>query len=192
MVSASTSYNAGTSKPDWRVTLGTHANRQKGAALVWWIVGVLAVAGLLLALWIWIMLSWSYSSGERAGWVQKLSKKGWLCKTWEGEMAMVSLPGSMPEKFFFTVWDDATAEKINSVIGRRVSLYYEEHIFLPTSCFGETRHFVKSVKVIEGEPAPLDVPLDPGMQYAPPGRAPQGALPNPPTREPAPAEQRPQ
>jgi hypothetical protein len=163
--------------------LGIASNKQNGAALVWWLVGILAVTGLLLALWVWIMLTWSYSSGERAGWVQKLSKKGWLCKTWEGEMAMVSLPGSVPEKFFFTVWGDETAENINNVIGRRVSLYYEEHILLPSSCFGETRHFVKSVKVIEGGPAPLDVPLDPGQQYAPPQR---------PAAPPAPAEQKPQ
>jgi hypothetical protein len=159
--------------------LSTQTKKQKGAALVWWMVGLLAVAGLVIAVWIWFMLSWSYSSGERAGWVQKLSKKGWLCKTWEGEMAMVSLPGSMPEKFFFTVWDDETAEKINAVIGRRVSLYYEEHILLPSSCFGETRHFVKSVKVIEGGPAPLDVPLDPGAENAPPRRAPGQSAPEP-------------
>ena len=95
--------------------------RQAGAALAWWLVGIAAALGLLLALWVWIMLSWSYSSGERAGWVQKLSRKGWLCKTWEGEMAMVSLPGSVPEKFFFTAWDDDTAKKINDVIGRRVA-----------------------------------------------------------------------
>jgi hypothetical protein len=159
--------------------LGTDSKKQKGAALVWWLVGVLAVAGLLFAIWIWIMMSWSYSSGERAGWVQKLSKKGWLCKTWEGEMAMVSLPGSMPEKFLFTVWDDSTANKINSVIGRRVSLYYEEHIMLPTSCFGETSHFVKSVKVIEAEPAPLEVPLDPGAREAPAPPAQPPAAPAP-------------
>jgi hypothetical protein len=90
----------------------------------------------------------------------------------------------------FTVWDDAAAEKINGVIGRRVSLYYEEHILLPTSCFGETRHFVKSVKVIEGGPAPLDVPLDPGSQYAPPqpGQPVQPA-PGAPGAQTAPAEQ---
>src|SRR5690348_10062550 len=74
---------------------GQGRGQQTGAALAWWLVGIVAAAGLLLALWIWFMLSWSYSSGERAGWVQKLSKKGWLCKTWEGEMAMVSLPGSV-------------------------------------------------------------------------------------------------
>jgi hypothetical protein len=176
--------------------LGTDSNRQKGAALVWWLVGLLAVAGLLLAVWVWAMMSWSYSSGERAGWVQKLSKKGWLCKTWEGEMAMVSLPGSMPEKFFFTVWDDQTAARINDAIGRRVSLYYEEHILLPTSCFGETPYFVKSIKVIEAEPAPLEVPLDPAaVAPAPPAvaPAPPAAAPSAPAAPaPAPVEQRPQ
>jgi hypothetical protein len=148
--------------------LGTDPHNQKGAVLLWWLVGLLALSGLLLAVWVWAMLSWSYSTGERAGWVQKLSRKGWLCKTWEGEMAMVSLPGSVPEKFFFTAWDDATAGRIQAVIGRRVSLHYEEHVLLPTSCFGETRYFVESVKVIEREPAPLDVPLDPGAADASP------------------------
>jgi hypothetical protein len=151
--------------------------------LVWWLVGILAVAGLLLALWIWIMLSWSYSSGERAGWVQKLSKKGWLCKTWEGEMAMVSLPGSVPEKFLFTVWGDETASQINAVMGRRVSLHYEEHILLPTSCFGETRHFVKEVRVIDETPAPMVVPSVPGERPAP--------APDAPADQTAPPEQKP-
>jgi hypothetical protein len=162
--------------------VGLTTQQQRGAALVWWLVGVLTVAGVLLAIWIWAMLSWSYSSGERAGWVQKLSKKGWLCKTWEGEMAMVSMPGSVPEKFFFTVWDDATAEKLNQAMGRRVSLHYEEHILLPTICFGETRHFVRGVRNIEETPAPMIVPTVPG---APPAPQPAPAQPQAPARAPA-------
>jgi hypothetical protein len=156
----------------------TRRSTQRGLALIWWLVGILAAAAVLFALHIWIMLSWNYSSGERAGWVQKLSRKGYLCKTWEGEMAMVSLPGSIPEKFYFTVWDDATADEINQLIGRRVSLHYEEHIWLPTSCFGETRHFVKRVKLIEETPAPLDVRSTPGTRPAPavpPASPPDGA-----------------
>ena len=101
--------------------------------------------------------SWSYSSGERAGWVQKFSHKGWLCKTWEGEMAMVSMPGTTADKFFFTVHDDAVAEQINKIVGRRVSLHYEEKVGLPTSCFGETRHFVTRVTVVD------EIPLAPGV-----------------------------
>ncbi len=148
----------------------TGRSTQRGLALVWWLVGILAAGALLFALHLWIMLSWSYSSGERAGWIQKLSRKGYLCKTWEGEMAMVSLPGSVPEKFQFTVWDDQVADEINRVIGRRVSLHYEEHIWLPTSCFGETRHFVKRVKLIEDTPAPLDIRSNPGARPAGPAQ----------------------
>jgi hypothetical protein len=115
-------------------------------------------------------LSWSYSSGERAGWVQKFSHKGWLCKTWEGELALVSLPGSSVEKFQFTVRDDAVAERINKVVGRRVSLHYEEKVGLPTTCFGETRHWVTGVTETP------DIPLGPGVvlptpQPAPPASA---------------------
>ena len=114
------------------------------------------------------MLSWSYSSGERAGWVQKLSKKGYLCKTWEGEMAMVSLPGSVPEKFYFTVWDDATAAEINRLIGRRVSLHYEEHIWLPTTCFGETRPLRQAGQArSRTRPRPMLLPSNPGSSSAP-------------------------
>jgi hypothetical protein len=73
-------------------------------------------------------------------------------------MALVSLPGSMPEKFIFTVWDDPVAEKVNAVMGKRVALHYEEHIWLPSSCFGDTSYFVKDVKIIDETPAPLIVP----------------------------------
>ena len=102
---------------------------------------------LLFALWVFVVSKWSYSSGERAGWVQKLSKKGWFCKTWEGELSLVSMPGAAPEKFIFTVWDEAVAEKITAVMGKRVSLSYDEKVGLPTSCFGETRSYVTGVRV---------------------------------------------
>ena len=100
----------------------------------------------LVALWTMFTLTWSYSAGERAGYVQKFSKKGWVCKTWEGEMAMVTMPGTVAEKFYFTVRDDAVAQRINSTVGRRVVLTYEEHRWIPFSCFGDTGHFVTGVK----------------------------------------------
>jgi hypothetical protein len=121
---------------------------------------VIAVVALVLlaAAWFGIFLNWSYSSGERAGWVQKFSRKGWVCKTWEGEQALVSLPGSSTvEKFLFTVHDEATAEAINKVMGRRVNLHYEEKVGLPTSCFGETRHFVTGVTLVD------EISLSPGI-----------------------------
>ena len=101
-----------------------------------------------LAAYTWLVLSWSFSAGERAGYVQKLSKKGWLCKTWEGEMALVSMPGTVAEKFPFTVRSDAIARQINDSIGAKVALTYEQHIGVPTTCFGETGYFVTAVKVV--------------------------------------------
>ena len=111
--------------------------------------GVIAAPILLFVLYTWSALAWSYSEGERAGYVQKFSRKGWLCKTWEGELAMVSMPGTMPEKFYFTVRDDAAADRINRSLGRRVALSYEQHKGVPSSCFGDTEYFVTDVKVVE-------------------------------------------
>ena len=148
------------------------------------LLGVPLIGGLI-ALYLWGALSWNYSSGERAGWVQKFSKKGWICKTWEGELAMITMPGSAQEKFFFTVWDEAIARQINEAMGKRVSLHYDEKVGLPTTCFGETRHWVNKVTVVN------DVPLMPGIaipQAAPPPAAPPQQLPAPPgTAAPAPA-----
>ena len=136
--------------------------RSRGAGVGGILVALLVVV-VLFAIYLWFVMGWNYSTGERAGWVQKLSKKGWLCKTWEGEMAMVSMPGAAPEKFFFTVRDDAVAAEINKVMGKRVALHYEEKIGLPTSCFGETRHYVTKVTAVE------DIPLAPGVVVPTPG-----------------------
>jgi len=112
------------------------------------LLAILAAAALGLAGYTWLMLHWTYSSGERAGYVQKFSKKGWLCKTWEGEMALVSMPGTVAEKFYFTVRDDAVAARINQSVGQRVTLTYRQHMGLPTRCFGDTQYFVDDVKVV--------------------------------------------
>jgi hypothetical protein len=103
----------------------------------------------VVALWTVLTLSWSYSDGERAGYVQKFSKKGWICKTWEGEMAMVTMPGTVAEKFYFTVRDDAVATEINKTVGSRVALSYEEHKWIPFSCFGDTGYYVTRVRLAE-------------------------------------------
>jgi hypothetical protein len=103
----------------------------------------------LFSLYVYIALNWSYSSGERAGFLQKVSHKGWICKTWEGELSLVAMPGSAPEKFLFTVRDDAIAQKVSAAAGKRVTLNYEQHKGLPSSCFGDTEYFVVDVKEIE-------------------------------------------
>ncbi len=108
---------------------------------------VLAIAGVVG--YSWVTLHWSYATGERAGFVQKLSKKGWICKTWEGEMAMVTMPGTVSEKFYFTVPEPAVAAKINASVGKRMALHYEQHRWVPSSCFGDTEYFVTAVRVME-------------------------------------------
>ena len=113
------------------------------------IAAVLILPVIVFALYTWTALTWTYSSGERAGYVQKFSKKGWVCKTWEGELALVSIPGTMSEKFYFTVRDDSVAARINQAMGKRVTLTYKQHMGIPTSCFGETQYFVAGVKVVE-------------------------------------------
>ena len=116
--------------------------------------GLLLLVGAALgltALYTWLALNWSYSEGERVGYVQKFSKKGWLCKTWEGELALVTMPGTMTEKFAFSVRDDAVAAKINGSLGRPVALLYEQHVGVPTSCFAETQHHVIDVKALQGD-----------------------------------------
>jgi lysophospholipid acyltransferase (LPLAT)-like uncharacterized protein len=118
-------------------------------AMVKVLVSLLVIALLGLAGFTWITLHWSYSEGERAGYVQKLSKKGFICKTWEGEMAMVTMPGTVAEKFQFTVPTNAVADKINANVGKRMALHYEQHKWIPTSCFGDTEYFVSDVRVME-------------------------------------------
>jgi len=108
--------------------------------------GIVVLLALLFAVFTWVTLHWSYSDGERAGFVQKFSRKGWLCKTWEGELALVTLPGTLTEKFPFTVRDAAVAAKLNANIGRRVSVHYEQRKWIPSSCFGDTEFFVTDVQ----------------------------------------------
>ena len=118
------------------------------------LVGFIVAVVLGFTAFTWLTLHWSYSEGERAGFVQKFSRKGWVCKTWEGELAMVTLPGTIAEKFAFTVREDAVAAFLNANIGKRMSLHYEQHKWIPTSCFGETEYFVTEAQVAPITPSP--------------------------------------
>ena len=116
--------------------------------------GKLTLAMLILgplvvfASWAAITLSYTYSSGQRVGYVQKLSRKGWLCKTWEGELQMSNIPGSAPMLFEFTVRSDSLARVIESTEGRPVALLYEQHVGVPSRCFGETEYFIVGVREV--------------------------------------------
>ncbi|WP_374482250.1 hypothetical protein [Zoogloea sp.] len=128
-------------------TLSSGLPRAKNWRL--WLAGFLILIAALAAGYTWLTLSWSYSSGERAGYVQKFSQKGWLCKTWEGELAIVAIPGSLPEIFKFTVRDDKVAAAINTEMGKRVALSYEQHVGIPSTCFGETGYYVTKIHAVE-------------------------------------------
>jgi hypothetical protein len=125
------------------------ARRRTGRRLLLGLIALIFVAFGIFALYTWAALGISYSEGDRAGYVQKFSRKGWLCKTWEGELAMMNLPGTMPEVFAFTVRDDTVAAHLNESLGQRVVLTYEEHRGIPTQCFGETGYFVTGVRSLE-------------------------------------------
>ena len=130
------------------------------AFLRYLVISLVALLAVALA-WTWLTLNWSYSEGERAGYVQKFSRKGWVCKTWEGEIALVTMPGAIPDKFEFSVRDEAVAARINSLAGRRVVLAYEQHKFVPSGCFAETEYFVTDVRSVEdaaGVPIPAVAP----------------------------------
>jgi hypothetical protein len=112
------------------------------------IAALIALPSLLFALWTSATLGYSYSKGDRAGYMQKLSEKGWICKTWEGELAMQNLPGTPPEIFRFSVRDKAVAARIQDLEGQKVVLVYEQHVGVPTSCFGETEYFATDMKKV--------------------------------------------
>ncbi len=131
------------SKPAGPSRLARFMRSLRNYLLLFFVLAILAVA-----LYLFVATRWSYAAGERAGYVQKFSKKGWVCKTWEGEIAMANLPGAMPEVFAFTVRDEAVAAQINVQLGARVVLAYEQHLGLP-SCFGETSYWVTSARRVE-------------------------------------------
>jgi hypothetical protein len=118
-----------------------------------WPVIILGTALILptaaILIWSWFSLTWTYSAGDRAGYVQKFSKKGWICKTWEGELAMVNIPGATQERWQFSVREDSVAHVIQRLMGKQVSLTYEEHPSVPTSCFAETRYFVVGARPVQ-------------------------------------------
>lgn len=144
----------------------------------------LAIAVVLVTLYTLFMLWWSYSDGERAGVLQKFSKRGWVCKTYEGELAMYVVGGVAPQIWNFSVRNETVVDQLHKAVGQQVRLTYSEHRGLPTDCFGETDYFVESVEVVAA-PAPVApssgmsiVPLQPGSAVPAPAAAP-GSPPAP-------------
>lgn len=140
-------------------------SRRRSFALIGW--SLLLVPLALLVLYTLFMLWWSYSEGERAGVLQKFSKRGWVCKTYEGELAMYVVGGVAPQIWNFSVRDDAVIAQLHRAVGQQVRLHYSEHRGLPTNCFGETDYFVESVEIVSA-PAPVAPSSGLSVQPAPP------------------------
>jgi hypothetical protein len=166
-------------------TRPSYTRRNWGKILLFLVVlGPIAV----FAAWTAVALSYTYSEGQRVGFNQKLSRKGWLCKTWEGEIALSNVPGQAPELFQYSVRDDAVAAQIQQLEGARVAITYEQHKGIPTSCFGETEYFATGVRRADDGTVPVGFP---GALPAPtptaPGAAPSTAPATTPPATPAPA-----
>jgi len=146
-----------------------------------WLLGSHLGAVLLIVLYTLFMLWWSYSEGERAGVLQKFSKRGWICKTYEGELAMYVVGGVAPQIWNFSVRDDAVVEQLHKAVGQQVRLHYSEHRGLPTTCFGETDYFVERVEIVG--PPPFNITAPAAGSTAPgalPAQAPAEAPPSNP------------
>jgi hypothetical protein len=119
----------------------------KSSRIVLYFIALVAATLLVFVAYTWAMLHISYSDGERAGYLQKFSTRGWICKTWEGEILLTSMPGAIPEKFEFSVRDEAVAKQLTDATGKRVILSYSQHKGVPTQCFGETDYYITKVQV---------------------------------------------
>jgi hypothetical protein len=129
-------------------TAGSRPRTARRHGLAWYLVWSVIVALVLITLYTLFMLWYSYSEGERAGVLQKFSRRGWICKTWEGEIAMYVVGGVAPQIWHFSVRDEATAAALGTAVGRQVRLHYSEHPGLPTNCFGDTDYFVDNVEIV--------------------------------------------
>jgi hypothetical protein len=159
--------------------------RSAGGVGLWFVILLLVlIAGT--GLWTWLTLAWAYAEGERAGVLQKFVRRGWICKTQEGEIALYygggqyMGPGNSPQLWDFSVRDKSVAADLTKAVGHRVQLHYTEHPGIPTNCFADTRYLVDRVTVTDKEPA-VPGASSPGALSAPAAASP-APVPNPSAR----------
>jgi len=124
--------------------MGVEDSVKRGGRFARFLVIAVVLALVLAAGWTWFSLSWAYSEGERAGVLQKFSKKGWICKTYEGELAQYVVGGVAPQIWYFSTRDEKLAQQLSAAVGEQVRLHYTEHRGVPTACFAETPYFAES------------------------------------------------
>ena len=147
-------------------TADSALNSPRRRSLRSWLIWTVLALCVLLTLYTLFMLSWSYAEGERAGVLQKFSRRGWICKTNEGELAMYVVGGVAPQIWHFSARDKTVADQLHKAVGHQVRLHYAEHPGLPTSCFGETRYFVEHLEVVD---SPGVIAPSSGMTIGPGG-----------------------
>jgi hypothetical protein len=145
------------------------------------LIGILIAVVLGLTAFTWLTLHWSYADGDRAGLLQKFSRRGWICKTYEGEMVLATVATVNAEKFLFTVREEDIAKQLTADIGQHITVHYEQRKWIPTSCFGDTEYFVTGVR--EENPVQPQLPAP-----QPPPPAPQAQPPVPQAQPPAPPQ----
>jgi hypothetical protein len=159
-----------------RIEVPNSAPRRRSGRFGRWLLILLLLAVVGTGLWTWLTTSWAYAEGERAGVLQKFVRRGWICKTQEGEIALFygggQYMGPSAPLWDFSVRDKTIAAELSRAVGRRVQLHYTEHPGIPTSCFGDTRYFVDKVTVTDSDPAAA-----PSLGIAPPAPAPAPAAP---------------
>jgi hypothetical protein len=143
----------------------TNGRRRSGGRFGRWLLSLLLLVALGAGLWTWLSLTWAYSDGERASVLQKVSRRGWVCKTTEGELAQYIVAGVSPQLWDFSARDADVTAQLNKAVGHKVQLHYTEHAGVPSSCFADTRYFVDRVTLVDD--APIAAPVMPGAPPAP-------------------------
>jgi hypothetical protein len=167
----------------------TTGRRRSTGSLGRWVVILLLLIIVGSGLWTWLTLAWAYAEGERAGVLQKFVRRGWICKTQEGEIALYYGGGQYmgagisPQLWDFSVRDKSVAADLSKAVGHRVQLHYTEHPGIPTNCFADTRFLVDRVTVTDNEPGTVPGTV-PGTNSPAPSGAP--AVPTAPASVPAP------
>lgn len=166
------------------IRIGTPPRRRGGRGLLYLLIVLIVILGGT-SLWTWLTLSWAYADETRAGVLQKLTHRGWLCKTIEGDLAQYIVPGISPQIWKFSVRDPAVAAQLEKNVGRQVQLHYTEHPGVPNACFADTRYFVDNITVTD---APNPASSAPPAEAQPRGTGtPPAALPSPAAPIPGPA-----
>lgn len=108
------------------------------------IVGVLLGAAILLTFIYYIFIYFvTYSTGVRSGELIKISRKGVLIKTWEGEISQ-GISGAQIFSFSVEDQDETVIKDLQKYQGNYVKLSYKER-YASFFWLGDTKYFITEV-----------------------------------------------